>query len=124
VSNTRAKRHQTGDEPVELACPRWLSKGAKRWFKHFAPLLAQRGTVTRLDAAGLAELAEIAADVENLRSAVATHGPVYECNTVTGGRMVRARPEVSMLADASRRLKAFLDAYGLTPASRESAGRG
>jgi P27 family predicted phage terminase small subunit len=101
-----------------------LSKGARKFFKHFAPLLAERGSVTRLDAVGLAELAQIAAEVESLRAAVQTHGPVYECVTVTGGRMVRARPEVSMLADASRRLKAFLDAYGLTPSSREGASRG
>jgi P27 family predicted phage terminase small subunit len=124
MPNMRSKRHQPGDEAVELTCPRWLSKAAKRFFKHFSPLLAQRGSVTRLDAVGLAELAQIAAEVESLRAEVEVHGRVYECVTVTGGRMVRARPEVAMLADASRRLKAFLDSYGLTPASREGANRG
>jgi P27 family predicted phage terminase small subunit len=124
VSNIRSRQLGPGDEAVELACPRFLSKGAKRFFRHFSPLLAQRGSVTRLDAVGLSELAEIAAEIENLRAAVALHGVVYDCLTVTGGRMIRARPEVSMLADASRRLKAFLDAYGLTPASREGAKRG
>jgi phage terminase small subunit len=120
VPNRRLSVHQA----VELACPRMVSKPARRWFKHFAAGLAQRASVTVLDAAGLIELSEIMADVESLRAAVATHGHVYECVTVTGGRMVRARPEVSMLADSSRRLKSFLDSYGLTPASREAAGNG
>jgi phage terminase small subunit len=118
---TPSKRPGPVDEPVELTPPRGLSKGAKRYFKHWAPLLGQRVSVTRLDAVGLVELAEIAAECESLRSAVALHGVTYDCLTVTGGKMVRARPEVAMLADASRRLKAFLDSYGLTPASREGA---
>jgi P27 family predicted phage terminase small subunit len=116
-------RRPNNDEIVELIPPKWLSKPARVWFKRWAKDLADRGTTVITDAAALCEMATVAAELDQLRASLTANGHVYETFTESGHKMVRARPEAALAADASRRLAGLLQQFKLTPKSRE-AGRG
>ena len=106
--------------------PRFLSLEAKSWWRFYAQAMHARGGVNAADLGGLAELSEVAAELTRLRKVIAERGgqTAYEATSVSGEKLWRAYPEVSQVADASRRLAALLNAYGLTPASRGRVARG
>ncbi len=50
--------------------------------------------------------------------AVNQHGLIYETENTTGGKVLKARPEVAIASDAWRRYRAAICELGLTPAAR------
>ena len=74
------------------------------------------GVLTQAETFTIEALAGAYADLLIARAALAARaGLTYETTTPTGVVMVRPAPEVSMVADADKRLRAWLSACGLAP---------
>jgi len=100
--------------------PEHLSDAAKVAWGRLSVMLDRMGVLTEADSFALERACEVYAEILAYREALADRGDgyTYETETEGGGRMVRAYPEVAMLADADRRLKMWLIEFGVTPAAR------
>jgi P27 family predicted phage terminase small subunit len=100
--------------------PVHISDKARTAWAYVTVILDQMGVLTDADALAVEGLCEAYADVQAARAALAARDGAltYETQTKAGGRMVRAYPEMAMLADADRRLMAWMSRFGLTPADR------
>ncbi|NOG69800.1 phage terminase small subunit P27 family [Roseicella sp. DB1501] len=94
--------------------PRHLSKRAKRVWPDFVTLLNGMGVLTVADAYALEAVVECYAELADARAALRKRGSTtYEANGLW-----KSYPEVQIVADADRRLKAWLTEFGCTPAAR------
>ncbi len=117
----RANPKEPKPPKQEPPMPRHLSPIGKKARRQACDLLSGMGVLTQADAFTVEALAEAYADLLTARAALAARGGLtYETVTPTGAVMVRPAPEVSMVADADKRLRAWLTACGLTPASRST----
>lgn len=101
-----------------LAIPATLPAEA---IPHFEKLRAHLKAL-KLDSSTYAEVVAIAAQqmavIEYCNAKLQQHGEhSYETETIQGGRMVRAYPEVAMRSEAMRHLHSLLSELGLTPAA-------
>jgi P27 family predicted phage terminase small subunit len=101
-----------------LDAPEHLSAQALETWAQVAPILAQMRVLSIADPIALERLCEVYAETRRLRAVIEAEGYTYETASVTGERMLRANPAVAMLADADRRLLAWLRSFGMTPADR------
>jgi P27 family predicted phage terminase small subunit len=102
-----------------LTPPQSLSTRGMNAWRRLAPELRRLGVLTTADTFALQALCECYGEAMTYRAAIKkAGGPTYETHSRTGELMIRARPEVAMLADADRRLRLYLGEFGLTPASR------
>lgn len=128
---------QNPDEPelepgVPLA-PEHLSERGRAAWNYIVAMLADMKVLTAADAMAVENAAEAYADILEAREALKhpiTLGEGAEAYVVAhagsrtyvtvgkGGPMVRTRPEVALIADASRRLAMWLAKLGMTPADR------
>lgn len=81
-------------------------------------MLSRLKLLTEADEDALAFLADAYAEYIECRGVIRKKGRTYSTVTLTGGEMVRPRPEVMMAADAWRRVHRMLVEFGLTPSSR------
>lgn len=82
-------------------------------------ILDRMGVLTEADIPALEELCEAYADLRNARADLAAaDGLTYATTNQAGGIMLRARPEVRLIADADRRFAMWCSRFGLTPADR------
>jgi P27 family predicted phage terminase small subunit len=100
-------------------CPPHLSADAKAAWRRYATLLDRLGVLTEADGAALAAFSEASADGKAAREALAARGArTYEAETAAGSVTYRPYPEVAMITDADRRLRTWLQVFGLTPIDR------
>lgn len=122
VQGNRGKRPINKKEPKPLRklppAPEHLTAIAREAWDRFAPMLFKLGVLTEADVIGLERLAECYAEVRTLAEVIEKEGHTYETTTQTGDMIVRRRPESAQLADADKRLRAYLVEFGLTPAAR------
>lgn len=108
--------------------PAYLASNPSRaaWAR-FSKILADMGVLTIADGDALGRMCEVYAQVQALQRDVNDLGHTYEAERrvdketgqpIDGTGTIKARPEVAMLSDADRRLRAYLTDFGLTPASR------
>ena len=99
--------------------PPHLSDRAKTAWGYVGGLLDRMGIVTEGDALGLEGLCQCYSELVEAREALRERGATtYESVNGGGGTMYRAYPEVALVADADRRFRGWLQAFGLTPADR------
>lgn len=99
--------------------PEHLSDRAKTAWGYVSALLERMGVLTEADGLALEGLCECYADRQECRKALRERGSrAYETESVSGSVMHRAYPEVAMIADADRRFRMWLAAFGLSPADR------
>lgn len=126
-----AKARIAKDEPkapagMPTAPDRFTSPAAKAAWLRFGSVLDSMGVLAKTDGAALQRLAEVYAQVSQLQQHIANHGHTYlggvetdsKGQPIPGTGLTKARPEVGMLADADRRLRAYLTDFGLTPSAR------
>lgn len=124
-TNEREPRLQPG---VPLPPPHASAMARKVW-PGIAGMLEEMGVLTAADAPALEALCETYADLLRARQAldrgisdgedlIAAAGDLTYVTEGKNGKMLRARPEVAMVADADRRLCMWLARFGLTPADR------
>lgn len=100
------------------APPPHLSERGRAAWDAFATKLDRAGLLTELDAIALERGCEVYAEVVELEIDIAANKRTQRVKTKSGGCMERQRPQVAMLQDADRRLRAWLAEFGMTPAAR------
>lgn len=121
VTGNPGKRPPNADEPKPQATrparPVGMSKAAANAWPKFCDLLEGMGVLTIADGVALERLVETYAEIRALQRKIEKQGRTYETHGESG-TLIKANPAVAMLADADRRLKAYLVEFGLTPAAR------
>lgn len=133
VSGTYRPHREQDDEP-QLAAeyplpPEHLNDGAKSAWHQAASIAYGMGVLTGADTAALEALAGALGDLRSARASlerplmvgdmqVAAGGERYYWTDGKGGPMRRARPELSDISDADRRIASWVGRFGMTPADR------
>lgn len=97
--------------------PEWLPAEGQAFWMELAPMLTGMRVLTEADRPALVLLCDVYAEWREAREVVRKEGATYEAVTESGF-MWRKRPEVSIAADAWRRMRAMLIEFGMTPAAR------
>lgn len=97
--------------------PAWLKGVAVDCWTELCILLNNMQVLTLPDGPALALLCATYEDYRTARDAVEDHGQTYESET-EHGVIIRARPEVMIMSDAAKRLRALMVEFGLTPSAR------
>lgn len=122
VKGTAQKCRTNKSEPKPARAipspPAHLSDRAKTAWGAVSVVLDRMGVLTEADAVALEGLCETYADLVEARLALKKRGAtVYEGGTEEA-KIYRSYPEVAQVADADRRLQAWLTKFGLSPADR------
>ena len=91
---------------------------ARQMWDETVPLLERMRVLTEADLHILEQTCEAYAEYWQAKKRLRRRGLTYESPTVTGGVIIRPRPEVAIASDAWRRLRQGLMELGMTPASR------
>ena len=111
-------------EPATPDPPESLSERARELWHRYAEILGGMQVLSFADGSALEQLCECHALVLDLREQLKKlRGTIYVTETETGQKMLRGYPQMAQLADAERRLYAWLGAFGLTPASRSKVSK-
>ena len=93
--------------------PRHLTKLAQEEWRRLAGELVAKGLLRSLDAAAFENRCELYALTVRCRRTIDNRGSTYK-----HGGVIRVRPEVKILADAVKQMRAYDGEFGLTPAAR------
>jgi P27 family predicted phage terminase small subunit len=113
-------KHEPQPPRARLAPPAYLTPVGKTAWRKMAALIDRMGILTEVDAPALESLCEVYAELRSARATIAAAGGqlTYETTNQAGGVMIRARPEMALIADADRRFAMWCARFGLTPADR------
>ena len=100
-----------------MIAPLHLSDPAQLQFESIARILEEQGRASPHHAEHVALLAQRLEQIQRFQAVLETMGDTYETKTTTGGLMVRARPEVTMLSDAMRHAQSLIGELMLNPAA-------
>lgn len=106
-----------GTGPGPMIAPMHLSDLAQLVFADLASMLEQEMRASPHYAQHVALLAQRLEQVQRFQAVLETEGDTYETRTATGGRMIRARPEVAMLSDAMRQAQSLIGELMLNPSA-------
>lgn len=121
----RTNKREPKPEKARPSAPAHLSDKARETWGYVSGLVERMGVLTGADGLALEGLCESYAELLAARAALKAHGTLsYETTSATGGMMVRAYPEVAMVADADRRFRMWLSAFGLSPSDRSRVSAG
>jgi phage terminase small subunit len=100
-----------------MIVPMHLSDLAQLIFGELAGLLEKQGRAAPEYAQCVALLAQRLEQIQRFQAVIETEGDTYETRTASGGRMVRARPEIAMLSDALRHAQSLIGELMLNPSA-------
>lgn len=103
--------------PGPMIAPMHLSDLAQLVFADLAGMLEQEMRASPHYAQHVALLAQRLEQIQRFQAVLETEGDTYETATSTGGRMIRARPEVAMLSDAMRQAQSLIGELMLNPSA-------
>jgi P27 family predicted phage terminase small subunit len=112
-------------EPAKdgLNIPPNLTEGAHAHFRTLHERLKGLGLDSSTYTETVAMAAARMAEIDYCTDVISAHsGPTYETETIQGGRMIRAYPEVAMRNEAMRHLHSLLSELGLTPSAIGKVG--
>lgn len=132
-SKRRPRDCEPQPPPGTPAPPAHLSERARAVWPRAATTLCAMGVLTVADGLGLEGLVEAVADLQAARASLAAPVKAGRKRVAAGGSptyvtvgksgpMIRARPELALIADADRRVAMWLAKFGLTPADRSRVG--
>lgn len=98
--------------------PKHLAGFSLECWNEYAPLLKQRGQISKESRISLTALCECYAEWRELGDDLRENGRFQKVTTGSGDEMERVRPALAAYQDADRRLRAWLIEFGLTDASR------
>jgi len=105
-----------------MVAPAWLPEDALPHFATLLSRLAPMGLNSSSHTEALAMAAVRMHEITMYTESIKATGPTYETQTIQGGSMIRAYPEVALRSDAMRHLQGLLAEFGLTPASIGKVG--
>lgn len=121
VRGNPGKRALNKDEPKPsagtLVAPDWLTKAERLEFETLAERLAEIGLNSDSYTESVALAAQLQVEIIELSEVIEREGRTYCVITKSGDRMVRARPEWNLRAEARRHLQSLLAEFGLTPSA-------
>lgn len=100
-----------------MVAPVHLSDISRDLFCSISTILEQQKRASPHYSEHVALLAQRLEQIKRWQSVLEVEGDTYETMTAAGGRMVRARPEVAMLADAFRHAQSLIADLMLNPAA-------
>ena len=95
-----------------------MTNVAKREWRRVAPILERLGLLTEADGTALAGYCQSYARWRECEAIIDEEGPVYETESVQGGRMVRSHPAIRAGQSHLAQVRFFCAEFGLTPSSR------
>jgi P27 family predicted phage terminase small subunit len=119
LNESRHNAREPQLEPRIPEAPAHLSEKERAAWAHFAQLLEPMRVVTTVDAPAMEMLVVTYVHHQRLADALRHDELVYDSERKDGGMMRRLAPEMTALADVSRRLLVLLGRFGLTPADRQ-----
>jgi len=106
-------------EAVMPACPKWLSKPARAYWRHLAPQFFTVGLMTRLDAVALATFCHCLARYVEAVEFIDKNGSVIVVRDDKGTfRFTQAAPQVGIAAKMLEQMTRIGSEFGWAPASR------
>lgn len=100
-------------------CPEWLSDEAKKVWRRTVPELKALGVLTTIDGDALAGYCATYAQWKEATVFIDKHGMAYPLRDGEGRvKCMQQFPQVAVARGALFLLKAFMQEFGLTPASR------
>lgn len=106
-----------GNAPAPMVAPIHLSDLAQLIFADLAGMLEHELRASPHYAQHVALLAQRLEQIQRFQAVLETEGDTYETRTASGGRMIRARPEVAMLSDAMRQAQSLIGELMLNPSA-------
>ncbi|MCM3680251.1 P27 family phage terminase small subunit [Sphingomonas paucimobilis] len=100
-----------------MIAPLHLSDLGQLMFGEIANLLAEGHRANPHWAQHVSLLAQRLEQIQRWQAVLEVEGDTYETRTATGGRMIRARPEVAMLSDAMRQAQSLIGELMLNPSA-------
>lgn len=104
-------------KPTAMIVPFHLGDPAQLMFGEIANMLAEGQRANPHWAQHVALLAQRLEQIQRWQAVLEVEGDTYETVTATGGRMIRARPEVAMLSDAMRQAQSLIGELMLNPSA-------
>ncbi|WP_243077734.1 phage terminase small subunit P27 family [Pantoea sp. MQR6] len=98
--------------------PKHFNKQEKYWFKRIGEELDCSGVISKLDGMALELLIGAYVEWRKHRDVIDQVGETYNVTNMAGETLVKAHPQVAMMSDAWKRLRAMMSEFGMTPASR------
>lgn len=103
--------------PTAMIAPLHLSDLGQLMFGEIANMLAEAQRANSHWAQHVALLAQRLEQIQRWQAVLEVEGDTYETVTASGGRMIRARPEVAMLSDAMRQAQSLIGELMLNPSA-------
>ena len=102
-----------------MICPLHLSDLAQLHFRSIALMLEEQKRASPHYAEHVALLAQRLEQIQRFQAVLESAGDTYETTNAQGSTMIRARPEVAMLADAMRHAQSLLGEPMRLPTRRD-----
>ncbi len=99
---------------VKLKPPRWLAKFAREEWYRVVPALEKIGMLTEMDETAMVNYVVAYDRFRQAQEVIQEHG--FTTHTAAGG--YKKRPELQVISEAQTTMRRFMEAFGLTPASR------
>lgn len=103
--------------PGPMIAPADLGENELRYFGQIVAMLEAEKRASPHHVPAVALLARRQVEIERLSAVIDVEGDTYRTTTPSGDKMIRARPEVAMRAEAMRHAQSLLSELMLTPVS-------
>lgn len=115
-------------EPVAPAMPDFLSKNAKKWWAYLAPMLLRLKVLTEAEQIALAHLCDQTAQLEEASRIIQKGGllvkkQLYDRAGKKMGTIPVINPAYKAQSDLLKHVRALMNEFGLTPASRTKVSK-
>ena len=105
-------------KPVAPKPPTWMSKGAKKIWKEYAPKLERLNLLTEVDGMAFANLCQEQDDTIRRQKVLNEHGDTMEYTNTKGETNTITRPEALLVHKGRQIIKAYCAEFGLTVSAR------
>lgn len=100
-----------------MVAPMHLNDHEQLLFGSIAKILEEQKRASAHFTEHVGLLATRLGQIQRWQAVLDVEGDTYETRTATGGRMIRARPEVAMMSEAMRQAQSLLGELMLNPSS-------
>ena len=113
-SRRPAGKREPKPPSVKLKPPGWLAKFAREEWYRVVPALEKIGMLTEMDETAMVNYVVAYDRFRQAQQVIQEHG--FTTHTAAGG--YKKRPELQVISEAQMTMRRFMEAFGLTPASR------
>ena len=104
--------------PSAPKMPSGMCSQAKREWKRIVPLLLDLGTLTQVDGVALHMYCEAYATYIEVTKLIRAEGLTYVADGAGSSNMKRPHPALTIQNEAERKMRSFMEAFGMSAGSR------